>query len=388
MPTSFRVTRSLWSGFLWSLLGLLSAVPVAGNDLPDDALSGISPWSLTGSVSVAAGYRDNVLLSSTGEDGSPLLRGELEVMALRLPVGEWDGYVFFSAVEHRFLSAGETDHERTVLVAAQARWQPAAPWQVTFATRGYHHDQVFDVSVTEAELRTAPLKMEGFVAGPTVRWLAGPFWVEAAGNYRRDSYHDGVDGYNEGEAAARLGCTWAKQSEFSLGGVRRWRDHDDRPQFTLGGRPISGSHLRFVQTEGNAKASWTPAGGRWSFGVVALWEENRDNGTGYFDFDRGEANATATWRGERLEVRLSATAARYRFPRQLEGAGLDPEVRRKDELRGTLEATWELNERWALFGVWEGERTRSNDPRSQFSVQTAYLGLRWEWDNLAQTIPE
>jgi hypothetical protein len=381
-----RALRLLPLG-LWSVaLGSTGSAAATEEVLPEMDLAEISLWSLTSSASVSAGYRDNVLLSSTGKDGSPLLRGELEVMALRLPEETWDGFLFFSALENRFLAAEETDHERTVLLAGQARWQPVAPWQATFAARGYHHDQVFDVSVTEAELRTAPLKMEGFVAGPTLRWIAGPLWVEAAGHYRRDRYHDDVDGYAESEGAARIGYTWAKNTEVSVGGAQRQRDHDDRPQFTLGGRPISGSRLSFQQTEANAKFAWTPSESEWSFGAGLLREENRDSGTGYFDYDRDEANATVTWRGERLTLRLYSSVARYVFPRQLEGAGLEPEMRHKDEWRGTVEATWKLTERWALLGVWDTERTRSNDPRSQFSVNTGYLGVRWEWDNLAQMI--
>lgn len=386
MPTFFRALRLLQFGFMCGALVWTRPVAAAEAVEPDAAWADLSLWSLTTSASLSAGYRDNVLLSATGEEGSPLIKAELECMALRLPEESWDGFLFFSAVEHQFLSAEETDHERTVLLAGQARWQPAAPWQATFAARGYHHDQVFDVSVTEAELRTAPLKMEGFVAGPTMRWIAGRLWVEAAGHYRRDRYHDEVDGYEEGEGAVRLGYTWAKKTELSVGGAQRRRDHDDRPQFTLGGRPISGSRLSFEQTEVNAKVAWTPPDSAWSFGAGALREENRDSGTGYFDYDRDEANATVTWRGERLTLRLFSSVARYLFPRQLEGAGLEPEMRYKDEWRGTFEATWKLNERWALLCVCESERTRSNDPRSQFSVNTAYLGVRWEWDNLAQMI--
>lgn len=374
------------------LAALLACFPVPGTCatsgalLTPDDMPELPTWTYTTSVSLAAGYRDNILLSPTSPEGAALIRGEFEVMALKVPVRAWDGHFYVNAVESRFLSAAETDHERTVLVSAQARWQPAPSWTATLAVRGYHHDQVFDVSATEVQLATALLKLTGFSAGPAIRWTRGRVWLEAAGTYRQDHYTGGIDGYEEGEGSLQSGLKLGRSVELSVVAARRWRDHDTREQFTLGARPIAGSHLRVEQREGGAKLSVGRPGSAWKAGAAVLRQEHRDNGSGYFDYDREQWNAHVSWRRSRAEIRLSGSAARYTFPQQLIGFGIEPESRRKDEVRGALEANFQWTPQLALIAAGEAERSRSNDERSRFRMSGGYVGVRWDWDSFSRLL--
>lgn len=347
-------------------------------------------WMVTASVSVAGGYRDNILLSPTNPVGSTLLRGEFETMFLRVPVNAWDGYVFVNGAETRFLSADQTDHERTVFVVSELRWQPNESWKATLLGQGYHHDQVFDVSATEVDFATAALKVTGFVLAPSLRWKFLPqTWVEVKALGRQDSYDRDVDGYREGEGSVKIGQEWGDGSEVVLGAARRWRAHDSREQYTVGGRPIFGSLLKVQQTEATLRVTWAvDAAKRWKFGATLLHEENRDNGTGYFDYNRQQLTADMTWRAEPWELRFAAAAAEYEFPVQEIGIGITPEIRRKSDRRVTVELTRKINETWTAFGLVEVERARSNDERSRFRSATGYAGIRWSWDGLAKTIEE
>lgn len=366
-----------------SVIGAAPDALFAPDEMPE-----LPAWTYTTSASVAAGYRDNLLMSPTSPDGSALIRGEVEVMALKVPVRGWDGHLYFNAVESRFTSAAETDHERTVLLAAQARWQPTARWTATLAARGYHHDQVFDVSATEAQLATALLKLTGFSAGPAIRWTHGRVWLEAAGSYRQDHYTGGIDGYDEGEGSLQSGLKLGRSVELAVVAARRWRDHDTREQFTVGARPIAGSHLRVQQRDGGAKLTIARPGSAWKFGAAALLQEHRDNGSGYFNYDREQFSANLGWRRSRAEFRLSGSATRYTFPQQLIGFGIEPESRRKDEVRGALEASFQWSPQLALIAAGETERSRSNDERSRFRTRGVYIGVRWDWDSFSKLIPE
>ncbi len=381
----------------WHYLGVTAAVffaiftpasaaepGVAPQNAPEDPFA-IPTWSLSTSLSAAAGYRDNVLLSSSNPDGSGFLRGEAEVMLLSLPVRGWDGFMFFNVTETHFFSAQDTDHERSAIITSEAHWQAAAAVKVGGQVQLYHFDQVFDVSTTEATLDTAQLKVTGATLAPSVRWnFARNWWVEARAAGRKDSYASDVDDYREGEGSARLGRDGASGSVLSFAATRQWRSYDSREQYTAAGRPLAGTHLKFLKTGLSARYTLVPdAAKHWRFALTALVEENRDNGSGYFNFDRQQLTADLTWKGKDWEVRCSAGVAHYDFPVQQVGIGIAPENRQKKEYRLTVETTRRLTAAWSAVALFETERAFSNDDRSQFRVKTGYVGLQWSWDNLS-----
>jgi hypothetical protein len=347
-------------------------------------------WNLTTTLGAGAGYRDNVLLSPTQPSGRGFARGTLEAMLLRLPVRGFDGYVFLSADEIRYFSTAQTDHERTVFLLTEARWQASAAWKFGLPVQAYHVDQVVDVSATQAVLDTAQLKVTGLTFGPTARWNFTPaWWAEAKGTGRSDHFKDDVDGYFESEGLVRLGRSWKNGSEFSLAWASRWRDHDSRPQYALGGRPLTGTHLKFRQNEATAKLELVADEKKqWTAKFAATVEQNRDNGSGYFDFNQRHFVAGLDWRPDpSWEVEFSASVAHYDFRNQLIGIGITPETRHKNDYQASVEVTHQLTAAWSLKASYEWERARSNDDRSQYRLNTVYLGVQWNWDSLGTADP-
>lgn len=338
--------------------------------------------------SVSAGYRDNLLLSPTSPERSFLLRAELEAMALKTPVGAFQGYAFLDLAETRYLSGENTDRERTAILAAEARWEPDATLRAGWSLQAYHHDQVLDVSITETELSTAQLRITGFVTGPNLRWNPAPVFLEARLAGRRDTYARDLDGYVEAEAAARCGYAFSTGAEIGLGATHRLRNHDSRPQHTASGRPLAGTRLKITQTD--LQLDWTghfDAAKNYRAVAAIGRQQSRDNGTGYFDYDRDYARAGFTAKFAPWEAQLGLDYNRYVFPVQFVGIGIDPDRRRKSELRASLELTRRLGERTTLFLVAERERSISNDDRSRFTVHTVHAGLKLSWDSLAALLP-
>lgn len=346
-------------------------------------------WSTTADASLAAGYRDNLLLSPTRPERSALLRAEVDLMALKVPVGAFDGYAYLNLLETRYLDGTNTDHERTAIFAAEARWQPSSTVKAGWLLQAYHLDQVLDVSVTETDLSIAQLQVTGFATGPSARWTLAPFWLEARAVARRDTYRDDLDGYRDTEGSLAAGWTWGHGSELSALAAHRRRDHDSRPQVTIAGRPLAGTKLETRQTD--AQLNWVQIfdaekNFRWSATLARQW--SRDNGTGYFDYNRDTARARLTWKSAPWENEFTAEANRYRFPVQFIGVGINPDLRRKNELRLSWEITRRFNERLSAFLFVEREQSRSNDDRSRFTVNTAFAGVRWSWDSLdASDVP-
>lgn len=363
----------------WALAA--STTVLAADPLP--ALPELPTWSTTLDASLAAGYRDNLLLSPSRAERSPLLRAEIDLMALKVPVGAFDGYAYLNLVETRYLAGDNTDHERTAILAGEARWQPAAALKAAWLLQAYLMDQVLDVSVTETELSTAQLRVTGAATGPSARWTLAPLWLEAKILARRDTYRDDLDGYLDREGAFALGRAWGHGSELSATVTRRLRDHDSRPQVTVAGRPLPGTHLETRQTE--AVLHWLQifdAAKNLRLGAAVARQWSRDNGTGYFDYDRDSARAQFTWRSAAWENAFGVEANRYRFPVQFIGVGINPDIRRKNELRVSWELTRRFSARVAGFFHLEREQSRSNDDRSRFTVHTAFAGVRVSWDSL------
>lgn len=369
------------------LAALVISTPVLGVDVPAD-LPPVPTWSVTADFAVAAGYRDNLLLSPVNPQRSPLLRAEVEVMALKVPGGAFDGYGYLDLAETRYLSSDSADHERTFILAGEARWQPVASFKAGWTFQAYHHDQVLDVSVTEVSLSTAQLKVTGLVTGPNLRWTVGPVWLEARFTGRRDSYASDLDGYDEGEGGARLGWNLGAHTELALGAARHRRDHDTRPQFTSGGRPLTGSHLKTTQTD--TQLDWTQTFGaekKIRLVTAAGRQQSRDNGSGYFDYDRDFARTTLVWKTADWQHDVGVEWSRYDFPGQIIGFGLDPEHRKKRDFQASWMLTRKFSDRWSAFLYAEREQSRSNDDRSRYTVQTAYLGVKCSWDNLDSLLP-
>lgn len=365
------------------VLGLLAvplfASPTATPDLPE-----VPAWTATADLSLAAGYRDNLLLSPTRPDRSTLLRAEAELMALKVPVGNFDGYAYLDLVETRYLDGRNTDHERSAIFAGEARWQPDARLKAAWSLQAYHQDQVLDVSVTEADLSTAQLQVTGFTTGPVVRWNIDRLYLEAKVGTRRDTYRDDVDGYVDTEGAFTAGWTWGHGSELSATVERRLRDHDSRQQFTIAGRPLAGTHLETRQTDTHVDAvHFFDAARHFRLAATLGRQQSRDNGSGYFNYDRDSARARFTWKTDPWENEFTVEANRYRFPVQFIGLGINPDTRRKDELRFAWEISRRFSDRVAAFLFAEREQSRSNDDRSRFTVNTVYAGVRVSWDSLA-----
>lgn len=361
------------------------AAPLAAVEPPLE----LPPWTLTVDTTIAAGYRDNLLLSPTNAESSPLLRAELEAMLLRAPAGNWDGFMFLTAEENRYLSGDNTDHERSAALAAEIRWKPPGAWKAGWSAQAYHQDLVLDVSVTDVTLTTAQLRVTGLTTGPNLRWEHGAFFAEARLAARRDRYRDDIDGYDEGSGSLRLGYALTPALELSVFGSSADRDHDTRQQFTLSGRPLAGTHLRTAQDEFLAEAKQTFGAAKAHFATLSVGRQrSSDNGTGYFNFERDLARATLHTKFTDWTHDLTVEFRRYEFPQQIVGLGLDVASRYKHDTLVRFETLRRFNSSLAVLFAAEHERSDSNDERSRYKVTTAYAGVRWSWDSLDRLLRE
>lgn len=352
----------------------------AAAELAAALASPLPTWELTGNLRTTAGHKDNVLLSAVRDEASAFARAELEVFGWRPPTARLEVLAFANAAFTRFFDSAENPREWQAFAHAEARWFAAAPLVVTGAVEGYHLDQVFDLSASHVEHLTAKLAVTGVLVSAAARWtLPRSFWLELKPAVQRDRYRDGGDDHAQRLGRAALGRTWLDgRLELSLAGQTLVRNYDRRPRYTLGGRPLAGSDLDFVQRDAELVAvfAWDAAR-RWTTTTTLSSGQNSDNGSGYFDYRRRAIKQELGWNAAPWRAQLAARALRYDYDVQTQGIGLNPPHRLKEEFLGQLRFERAWGPRATVFAEYLWERSRSNDALASYRVRTAAAGLDW-----------
>jgi hypothetical protein len=298
----------------------------------------------------------------------------------RLPTERFEALAFANATFTRFTNSHENPREWQAFVHAEARWFARPNLQLTGSAEGYHIDQVFDLSATSAERLTARLAVTGVVGSANLHWDLRPdTWLELKPAAQRDRYRDHSDDHHQAIGRVTVGHKFLRgRLELALAGQALRRNYDRRPQYTAAGRPLPGADLRFRQREGEARVTigWDEAQ-RWSTTTAVITANNRDNGSGFFNYHQRAVRQELTWTRRPWKVRVVGRAGRYDYDVQTEGIGLAPPPRLKEEFLGQarLERDWTKTARLYLDFAWE--RSRSNDPLACYRAKTSSAGVDW-----------
>lgn len=346
-------------------------------------LSGKAAWSYSAAAQAAYGYKDNLLLSFTDEERSAFARGGVEVLLLRLPTGRFEYTLFAQAERSHYFTSREIDHDAKVWIQTEPGYRFGETVKVSLPLTGYYYDQVFDLSVQEAEPRVAGrLKLRGAMVGPTVHWDFHPrAWAEVQGTQQWKQYDDGANDGRVADAALRFGWTALPGIELRMGGAERWRDFYRRAQFSAVGRELSGTRLKVREREGEAEVRVTlDREDHWQAKTRATLLHYDDNGSGYFSYREKKLTEEIEWRNDRWLVRVGGSVSRLDFLVQIEGIGINPPARLKEEFGAEGVVERKLSSHWTLLANYTWERSRSNDFVASYTVNEGLLGLRWSWD--------
>lgn len=293
-------------------------------------LESIRPWEITGNFRAAAGYKENLLLSAVQAEDSPFVQAEAELLWWRLPTERFEALAFANTTLTHFTASAENPREWQAFAHAEARWFARPDLRATAIVEGYHLDQVFDLSASQAERLTARLAVTGALVTAPLRWDVRPTtWLELTPTAQRDRYRDGSDDNAQRIGRVTVGHAFlAGRLEIALAGQALRRDYAFRPQYTGAGRPQPGTDLAFAQREGEARVSviWDRAG-HWRSTSAAVRATNDDNGSGYFNFHQRTMRQEISWTRAPWKARLNGRVGRYDYDVQTEGIGIDPPKR-------------------------------------------------------------
>ncbi|MBL9202828.1 MAG: hypothetical protein JNL39_20115 [Opitutaceae bacterium] len=367
------------------VLGATQPAATAPATLPPELAALLAPpslWSVWSRVEADYGYKDNLLLSSSGEERSAFARASAEFGVLRLPGRGFDCSLLTEVAGTHYFNGRSTNHDARAFFFGEAGWQPASSLRISLPLVGSYKDEAIDQSDTDIVRIVSVTKVAGVNLGPAVRWTFHPAWsIEAQAAGERRHFEGGVNDFDIGAGALRLG--WKPHARFKvrLGAEQRWRDFKERAQYSAAGRELAGTSLKAAEREAKARIEfkWDRAG-RWQTTTRASVLTYRDNGSGYFNFSEQALGHEVEWNRAPWLVRVGGSARRVEFDVQTVGFGISPPPRVRDEFSAEFRVERELTPRWAVVARYEWERSRSNDPLSSYVMNEGLLGLRWSWE--------
>ena len=345
-------------------------------------LASLSPWSSTVSVHGGLGYKDNLLLSHVGAESSGFARGGLEAFLWHLPQGRVDYFAMLNAEGTRYFSGSSVDHEADAYAQAEWRYRIEDRFKFSLDLQGYYLDEIFDVSDTDVQRVVAQLKVLGVTVGPKLHWAFRPWaWVEAQGIGKRETYRDGLNNNHVVDGTVRFGWRPVERFEASFAGMERSRDFVSRQQYSVSGRALSGTLLKITEREAEFRSdiTWDKAA-HWKASTRLGALTYRDNGSGYFDYHARKVEQSADWITDDWLVHVEGTARRLRFDVQTVGLGINPPARVKDEYSAQCRVERKVGEHWTIYGEFNWERSRCNDPIASYNMNEGLLGVRWNWE--------
>ena len=336
-------------------------------------------WQPSATVRGSVGWRDNILLSPFAPLGRAFGRGEIEAMLWRPRQRQWEFLSFLNGDVLRYLSPpAETGGEQQWSLHADARWRPIERFRASLKATGYLRDMVVDLSETEASRVVAPTRVRGGYLTATVRLgLPLGLTLEPALQGKRTNYRDYPGDYEEARGGARLQGSRSPRLTASAGWFEHRRRYAERAQFTAGGRALPGTRLRFLQRDGDLKlqTNWQ-GGGEWTAAVSAGRLENRDEASGYFDYDQQRGRLELNWQRGAWRATFDGDARRVDYINQTVGAGIAPPGRMADDYEVRLRGERDLKNAWTLFAEHRWERSRSNEPGFSYRANTALAGVQ------------
>lgn len=337
-------------------------------------------WSFAGELETGFGYADNITLAPIDPEASTLARAAGNALAWRTLGDSTELAGIVDATYTRYFSAS-VDDATLLITRAEGRWQPEGAWRLSGAVQGIYQDEVVDTSSLENNLGSIRARLTTISALPTAECRVIRNWtllIRPA--LRRFDYRAPLDDFTESELEGGLSRALGRAGSLALTARAMERDYDDRPQAGPVGRPIYGTRLSVRQIATDLRLDIS--GGRdasWSARVHAGVLQNRDNGSGYYDYDRWMVDVRSVVTRGPWTIEAEAGWSDSTYLVQFAGYGIDPEHRARTEWRGFVRVERSLGPAVSLFAEWDATDSDSNDLFIDYESVVVLAGARWNF---------
>lgn len=360
------------------LLGLPSELT---EELPEELqalLAEMEPgaWQTLLTISPALGYRDNVGLSSVAPEADSFGQMRVEGLVMRQPVNGWQWLGILDGQSRWYQDNPITEDEHFWFARGEGRWTPWEPLRFTGAVQGFWQDQVIDLTEGIGARTVADLQVAGGEASFGARLnLGGGFMIEATTKGTRLDYRGAAEDYEALKHKAELAWSRWESLTLAVGGSDATRDYDFRNETTKGGRLLEDTILGYAQATEYARVEleWSWAGD-WEIEIEGSRFENRDEASGFYDYDRERWNASLGWEWGHWTIRGEWEEQEVSYTLQTVGAGLTPEGRTQTDVNWRGEVRYWWGDHWEVFGEILVDRSLSNEVDASYRDRAVLIG--------------
>lgn len=337
----------------------------------------LAVWDITVRATVGVGYRDNVLSSSVAPESSAFVASSAEASFIRLSENGTQVIFFLLGEDTRFTDAPAVDKEQFFSGSAQFLKPVGSREQFGGRLFYLYQNQVLDVSDSEANLYRVLVEGNGLSFEPYWNHTLGRGWSSQLEAFMQRQFYGGtLDDFWEAGGRAGLLYGYGHKSEFSFGYQFRQRLYDTRNQFDRDGVAVPNTSLIYNRHEfaGEWRHYWDP-GRHWLTTTKAGVLLNRDNGSGYFDYDRVLFSQRLRWRNYGWEVGVGGRLGWHFHHHQF----VNGERRKRSYYALDLRTEKRLGKHWLLYTTAGREWNFSNDSLDEYNDWTAGGGVGVEF---------
>jgi len=339
-------------------------------------------WDTSLSIRSGGGHSSNPSLANlpAARQPSAFLEYGGELMFFRLPTGGDNAYVFISGDDRRYLNPKSVPGEQNFVALASYTHESPSWWMAGSTVSYVYLHQVIDLSEIDSGIGTAAIRGNTLNFKPMfgVHWSTN--WqgqVELPIN--RQMFSNTAGDFLELGPLFTLSRALTHSSQISLTYAWHRRAYDDTPLFGATGVRIPESlevlnynhlNLRWRQNW-DAEKHWTTTA---RLGLTAA----RDNGAGFYDYNRYRASGIVRYQAGRWSAQIEGGA--YWSDYQVQFVSTDNPALRSQQ---TVFAQAQLE-----FQVWRGlkwnvsfayDQSVGNVALDTYLVRTLTTGLGWEF---------
>lgn len=346
-------------------------------DLDDSLLPDVpSVWSRTLNVRTAVGYNDNLSQDAARSEESLAVIGGLEATLFRLPLDGRQVMLFLSGDYIHYPNGDEVEREASILALGQAKLDVSPRWQTGLDLKYQFIDQVIDTTITENTVSSELVRGHGLSARPSVTTdLKENLRARLDAGVTRQFLDGTFDDYWETGPRVGLERDYGNRSSVALSYEWKWRDYDNtRENVDSNGDPITDTTLDFQIHE--AELAWRhhwDAARRWRTTTRLGFFANRDNGSGYYNYDRYQVSVQGRYGVPEWEVKAQVRLAYYDFAKQ--SADSASESRSRIGMNLVLRGERQLMKHLRLFAEYAFEETFSNRATDEYRVNKVAGGI-------------
>lgn len=337
-------------------------------------------WNYGMEVRGLIGYKDNVLLSHTNRQDSPFWDWGGDILAFRLPSGNWSFNGLVSGDYVRYFGARIASDEETALVVAQATGLFGQHWTSTLGANYAYQDQLMDLSAIEPGQAGA-----GRVVGDTLtgRWSGrgeyGRFWGELEMAGTRQLLESPLDSYWQFGPKASFGSRIGPRDDLTLSYQWTRLSYDREPDLDRQGHTLTNTHL--VLASQAVQLAWGRAWdqrNRWHTTLTAGFGIDQDNASGFFDRSQYSLSPKLEYRTGPWRLSAFLTAAAYQYPVQTVPLDRGPH-RTKTWLSAHARAEWKVTKLLKLLANYSFDRSFSNLDIDDYYTHTISVGVELQF---------